>query len=95
MSAPYEEIRNGLITFIGEALDEEQDNLVKAVGMMSEKGLKLTLGATILPTDDLTVNEIQVKLSFVPEKVQVKTEGFTERLKKAVNAVHALKKVKG
>lgn len=89
MSAKYEEIREAVLDILASAMDEEQDNLMKAVGMMSEKGLKLTIGTTILPTDDMTTNEIKVNLSFVPEKVQVKTEGLTARIK------DALKKVKG
>jgi hypothetical protein len=89
MSATFEEIREGVITFISAAMGEEQDSLMKAIDMMNEKGLKLSFNTVILPSDDSTVNEIQVKLTFVPEKIQVKTEGFTERLK------NALTKIKG
>jgi len=77
MSATYVEIRESVVNLIGSALDEEQDSLMRAVGMMGEKGLKIPIGVTILPSDDSKVNEIIVSLSFVPEKVQVKTEGFT------------------
>lgn len=87
MSAKYEELREGILGVIGTALDEEQDKFMSAIDMMGEKGLKVTLGTTILPTDDPVTNEIKVSMSFVPEKVTVKTEGFTERIKEILKKV--------
>lgn len=87
MSASYEEIRAGVLDFIAAAMDEEQDKLMSAIGIMDDK-LKLSIGATILGTEDANTNEIKISYKFTPEKIEVKTEGFTEkkeRLKKVAS----------
>jgi hypothetical protein len=87
MPATYEEIRAGVLGFIGAAMDEEPEKLMAAVKSMESK-LKLSIGATIIGTEDVDTNEIKISYKFTAEKVEVKTEGLTEkkeRLKKVAS----------
>jgi hypothetical protein len=77
MSATYEQIKEEVLGLISSALEEEKDILMMAVNKENEKGQKLSIGVTILPSEDSKVNEILVSLSFVPEKIQIKMDGFT------------------
>lgn len=77
MAATYEQIKEEVLGLISSALEEEKDILMMAVNKENEKGQKLSIGVTILPSEDSKVNEILVSLSFVPEKIQIKMDGFT------------------
>jgi hypothetical protein len=87
MGAKYTQIRETAMALFGEAMDEKSDDLMRTIDMMDEKGKTASLSIKFLPSEDPDICNIKMNFKFVPERVEVKVEGFTERVKAQLKKV--------
>lgn len=92
MGATFEEIKRELVNKFADALEEEKGKLMDSVEEHKDdkKGFPLSIKARVFSTDDVDTYRVTCDLTYATgSKVEIKMEGFTQRVKEA------LKKVKG